>query len=61
VRIFDGKTVAVTPSNPQTEKAVLYLSRVGAVIELRVDYVPTGTSDDAIWAEFGFTMSIPHA
>ena len=60
-RVFDGRSVAVAPSNPQGEKAVLYVSRIGAVLELRVEYVEAHAPDEAIWAEFGFTMSIPHA
>lgn len=61
VRVFDGKSVAVVPSNPRGEKAVLYLSRIGAVLELRVEYVDAHASDEVIWADFGFTMSIPHS
>ncbi|PPB48053.1 hypothetical protein C4K88_16530 [Arthrobacter pityocampae] len=61
VRVFDGKTVAVVPANRRGDKAVLYLSRIGAVLELRVEYVAAQAPDEAIWAEFGFTMSIPHS
>ncbi len=61
VRVFDGKTVAVVPANRRGEKAVLYLSRIGAVLELRVEYVAAQAPDEAVWAEFGFTMSIPHS
>lgn len=61
VRIFDGKTIAVIPSTGQGDKAVLYLARIGTLLELRVDYVAANAPDDAIWAEFAFTMSIPHS
>ncbi len=61
VRVFDGKSVAIVPANPRGDKAVLYVSRIGSVLELRVEYVAAQASDEAIWAEFGFTMSIPHS
>jgi hypothetical protein len=37
----------------------LYVSRIGAVLELRAEFVPADAADPSVWALFGFTMTIP--
>jgi hypothetical protein len=59
IGVFDGATAAVAPRNHAGLRSILYLMRVGAVLELRVEFVPADASDAAIWAIFGFTMTIP--
>lgn len=59
VGVFDGAAAAVAARNPAGLRSVLYLMRIGAVLELRTEFVPADASDAAIWAIFGFTMTIP--
>ncbi|XAS64791.1 hypothetical protein VUN84_03705 [Micrococcaceae bacterium Sec5.8] len=59
VGVFDGAAAAVAARNPAGLRSVLYAVRVGAVLELRAEFVPADASDAAIWAMFGFTMTIP--
>jgi hypothetical protein len=58
IRLFNGAAAAVLPSTSSGEKAVLYLSRIGELIELRAEYV-VDTDDEDIWATFGFRMTTP--
>jgi hypothetical protein len=58
VRLFDGAAAAVPPAISRDEVAVLYLSRIDDLIELRTEYV-ANTSDEKIWADFGFRMTTP--
>lgn len=57
VRLFDEAAAAVLPK-ANGEKAVLYLSRIGELIELRAEYVADTNFED-IWAKFGFRMTTP--
>lgn len=57
VRLFSEAAAAVLPKS-NGEKAVLYLSRIGEVIELRAEYVADTNFED-IWAKFGFRMTTP--
>ena len=59
VGVFDGAAAAVAARNDAGLRSVLYVVRVGAVLELRAEFVPADASDAAIWASFGFTMTIP--
>jgi hypothetical protein len=58
VRLFDGAAAAVPASNKDGEKAVLYLARIGQLLELRTEYI-AAVSDEDIWAKFGFRMTTP--
>jgi hypothetical protein len=58
VRLFDGAAAAVSPPTSNGERAVLYLSRIGELIELRAEYV-ADANDEEIWATFGFRMTTP--
>ena len=59
VGVFDGAAAAVAARNDAGLRSVLYVVRVGAVLELRAEFVPADASDAAIWAIFGFTMTTP--
>lgn len=59
VGVFDGAAAAVAARNDAGFRSVLYVVRVGAVLEVRSEFVPVDASDAAIWAIFGFTMTIP--
>ena len=59
VGVFDGAAAALAARNHAGLRSVLYLGRVGAVLELRAEFVPADASDAAIWAIFGFTMTTP--
>ena len=59
IGVFDGAAAAVAPRNDDGLRTVLYLSRIGAILELRTEFVPADASDAAVWALFGFTMTIP--
>ena len=59
VGVFDGVAAALAARNHAGLRSVLYLGRVGAVLELRAEFVPADASDAAIWAIFGFTMTTP--
>lgn len=59
VGVFDGAAAAVAARNEGGLRSVLYVVRVGAILELRTEFVPAEASDAAIWAIFGFTMTIP--
>lgn len=58
VGLFDGTAAAVPPTNSDGEKAVLYLARVGELLELRAEYIADANDAD-IWAKFGFRMTTP--
>lgn len=58
VSLFREAALAVSPSTPDGKKAVLYMSRIDSLLELRAEYVE-GASDQTIWAAFGFTMTTP--
>ena len=59
VGVFDGAAATIAARNDAGLRSVLYVVRVGAVLELRAEFVPADASDAAIWAIFGFTMTIP--
>lgn len=59
IGVFDGAAAAVAPRNDGGSRTVLYVSRIGAVLELRAEFVPADASDATVWAMFGFTMTIP--
>ena len=59
VGVFDGAAAAVAARNDAGLRSVLYVVRVGAVLELRAEFVPADASDAAVWATFGFTMTTP--
>jgi hypothetical protein len=58
VRLFDEAAAAVLPPKSNGEKAVLYMSRIGELLELRAEYVADTNFED-IWAKFGFRMTTP--
>lgn len=59
VGVFDGAAAAVAARNDAGLRSVLYVARVGALLELRAEFVAADASDAAIWAMFGFNMTIP--
>ncbi|MHA7221767.1 hypothetical protein ACX80S_05530 [Arthrobacter sp. RHLT1-20] len=59
IGVFDGAAAAVAARNDGGLRSVLYVVRIGAVLEVRAEFVPADASDAAIWATFGFTMTIP--
>lgn len=58
VSLFGEAALAVSPTTPDGKKAVLYMSRIDSLLELRAEYVEAAT-DQTIWAAFGFTMTTP--
>ncbi len=56
VRLYDGTAVAV-PAKSEDCTNILLLARIGNVVELRVDPLPPGLTDLAVWQEFGFRMT----
>ena len=60
VGVFDGAAAAVArPERCRACGPFCMSSRIGAVLELRAEFVPADASDAAMWAMFGFTMTIP--
>lgn len=59
IGVFDGAAAAVAPRNDAGLRTVLYLARIGAVLELRAEFVPADASDLAVWTWFGFSMTLP--
>lgn len=59
IGVFDGAAAALAARDEAGQRSVLYAARIGAVLELRAESVPADASDAAIWAMFGFTMTIP--
>lgn len=59
VGVFDGAAVGVAARNAEGYRSVLYLTRVAEILELRADFVPADAPDEAIWAIFGFAMTLP--
>ncbi|NKX49215.1 hypothetical protein HER39_01185 [Arthrobacter deserti] len=55
VRLYGGASVVLPPE--PGHRNVLLVSRIGPVLELRSDPVPSGAPDDALWQAFGFRMS----
>lgn len=58
VGAFGGAAAALPPRNSDGERAVLYLARMGELLELRAEYVADANYED-IWATFGFRMTTP--
>lgn len=58
VQIFDGATVT-TARGDDSRMFVLYLLRIGNLLELRAEPVDRTASDDTILKQFGFTLT-PH-
>jgi len=59
VGAFDGAAAALPARSGAGSRSVLYVARVGSVLELRAEFVPADAPDAAIWGMFGFTMTIP--
>lgn len=59
IGVFDDAAAVVAARNDAGLRSVLYAGRVGAILEFRTEFVPADASDKAIWAMFGFTMTIP--
>lgn len=59
VGVFDGAAAAVAARSETGLRSVLYVARIDSVLELRAEFVPADAPDAAIWAMFGFTMTIP--
>ncbi|MDP9905634.1 hypothetical protein [Arthrobacter bambusae] len=59
IGVFGGAAAAVVPRNSEGDRSVLYISRIGPVLEIRVEFVPADASDAEIWAMLGFSMTIP--
>lgn len=58
VRLFDEAAAAVLSPKSNGQAAVLYLSRIGELVELRAEYVSDTNFEDT-WAKFGFRMTTP--
>ncbi|WP_146073421.1 hypothetical protein [Cryobacterium sp. N22] len=58
VQVFDGATVT-TARGDDSRMFVLYLLRIGNLLELRAEPVDRTASDDTILKQFGFTLT-PH-
>ena len=58
VQVFDGATVT-TARGDESRMFVLYLLRIGNLLELRAEPVDRTASDDTILKQFGFTLT-PH-
>ncbi|MBT2568669.1 hypothetical protein J7I84_19690 [Arthrobacter sp. ISL-85] len=58
VSIFGEAALAVSPNTADGKSAVLYISRIDSLLELRAEYVEAA-NDQTIWAAFGFTMTTP--
>ena len=58
VQLFDGATVT-TARGDDSRMFVLYLLRIGNLLELRAEPVDRTASDDTILKQFGFTLT-PH-
>jgi hypothetical protein len=56
VQIFDGATVTVAPGDT-SRMFVLYMLRIGNLVELRAEPVDRSASDDSIMKQFGFTLT----
>ena len=56
VQIFDGATVTVSPGD-EKRMFVLYLLRIGGVIELRAEPVDRSASDESILKQFSFVLT----
>lgn len=59
IGVFDGAAAGVAARNDEGARSVLYVSRIGSILEVRVEFVPPDAPDEAIWAMFGFSMTIP--
>ncbi len=59
IGVFDGAAAAVAPRNDDGFRTVLHLCRIGAILEVRTEFVPADASDATVWTLFGFTMTIP--
>ncbi len=59
IGVFDGAAAAVPARDEGGRRSVLYVSRIGPILELRAEFVPAEATDAAIWEIFGFTMTIP--
>ncbi len=59
IGVFDGAAAAVPARDADGRRSVLYVSRIGPILELRAEFVPAEATDAAIWEIFGFTMTIP--
>jgi hypothetical protein len=56
VQIFDGATVTIAAGDT-SRMFVLYMLRVGNLIELRAEPVDRSATDDSILKQFGFTLT----
>ncbi|MFJ4264649.1 hypothetical protein ACIPYU_19590 [Paenarthrobacter nicotinovorans] len=60
LRLFDGQGITAAAGNDEV-RVVLFLARIGSLLELRAEFVPANDSDPAIWERFGLSMTIPVA
>lgn len=58
VSLFGEAALAVAPTTADGKNAVLYISRIDGLLELRAEYIESAI-DQTIWAAFGFTMTTP--
>lgn len=56
VQLFDGGTVTVQPGD-DSHLNVLYLVRIGNLLELRAEPVDRSASDESILDQFGFSLT----
>lgn len=61
LRLFDGQGITAAASADDDVRVVLFLARIGSLLELRAEFVPDYDSDPAIWEKFGLSMTIPLA
>ena len=55
--VFDGSSITCPARSKSGDRAILYVCRIGAVLEFRLETMPGSAEDPDIWAAFGFTMS----
>jgi hypothetical protein len=56
VQIFDGATIIIAPGDT-SRMFVLYMMRVGNLLELRAEPVDRSASDESVLKQFGFTLT----
>jgi len=57
--VFDSSSITCPSRTQSGDRAVLYVCRIGSVLEFRLETVPWPAEDSDIWAAFGFIMSTP--
>ncbi len=56
--VFDGAAAGVAARNAAGQRSVLYVTRIAEIFEIRAEFVPADAPDEAIWAMFGFAMTL---